>query len=238
MELTVKTKTRLGAYSRGLYRITYVNGYVYVGSFINYKNHVLGETYFGSSYVAKYNGWNVGNNSPKNTECNRKHIQTVEVWVLSKDTAPLQGMLESRFIRHQARHLGIADCALVLDKGQNGNFTSSYRRHGKLLNLHCNDASQAGKVAWAKRRAEGSTELQKEAHRVTIKTAQAVKIEKSTRYKVTTPDGILVQGIRSEISAQLGIPVNNLRGLFNGVKGKTSYLGYKSKIKGYKIEVI
>ena len=122
--------------SRGLYRITYVNGFVYVGSFVNFSGHIIGETYFGSSRVAKKYGWR---KDPANqyVDYNKSKISLLEILYLREEQKNIQTNLESNWILKNAEELGVASCAKVLyPKSILCKF-----KDGKLLNLHANDCS-------------------------------------------------------------------------------------------------
>ena len=162
MKVVVRSKLQEG--SRGLYRIWYSNGYIYCGSFVNdlVSSHprVIAETYFGSSSVAKHYGWNRGV-SKRAAHYNKSRIDVFEIWYLPDSKSHIQGSLEKRLIRYNAYKYGIADCALLLDRGKNEGFTSKFLPHGKVININCQDfvcaytkahqLLKAGKVSQAQR---------------------------------------------------------------------------------------
>lgn len=111
--------------SRGVYRITYSNGYIYIGSFVNSTNHIVAVSYLGSSTVAHHYNWST-----------KEFIKLFEVFYLPEELRFRQSKIESFFIRIHAANYGIADCAALLSS--NNSFLSKYPKHGLLLNLHCN----------------------------------------------------------------------------------------------------
>lgn len=123
--------------NRGLYRIHYINGFLYVGSFVNTgRDHFIGETYFGSSKVALRYGWR---KDPQylNVNFNKSMIDCIEVIYLSEEQKHLQLKLESEWILENAEKYGVARCAKVLSSESSFN----YFKDGILLNLHANDCS-------------------------------------------------------------------------------------------------
>lgn len=119
--------------NRGLYRITYNNGYIYVGSFVNSKRHIIGESYFGSSGVALHYNWRKSN-SIQNSDYNKSQIKLLEIWYLRENIEIKQTLLESRFIRLNYLKYGVAECAKVLL------YSSTLEKYkiGRMINLHAN----------------------------------------------------------------------------------------------------
>lgn len=122
---------RLKAGDRGFYRITYNSGYKYVGSFVNSKNHIIGETYFGSSSLAKFLGWRKSN-CQENKEYNRSKIRLLEVWYYDGNKEN-QLRIESRLIRLSWYTYGVARYIRDIS----GHEINGYKE-GLMLNCHNN----------------------------------------------------------------------------------------------------
>lgn len=111
-----------------IYLNHYPKGYLYVGSHSwNGPKGQLDSTYEGSSSVAKQYGW-----VPT-------HIEIIKV--STKDSVFTD---ESLLIQEYASKYGIADCALRV---RSNDFTSKYKAHGCLLNLHANTCENAIRAA-------------------------------------------------------------------------------------------
>lgn len=172
-------RTNCGETKHSLYRITYNNGYIYVGSCSSTrdKGRRVGKNYFGSSAVALYYGWRK-QNAAENIEYNKSQIALFEIWYYSDEDWDLS--LESVFINDEAARIGIADCADILTKHKA--WTSRYRLHGKLLNLQDNTMKSAQKAALEKFLKEGQTERQK-AHSASLFQYQKFCCTKEARAK-------------------------------------------------------
>lgn len=127
---------RLKLGNRGIYRITYVNGYVYVGSFVNSRRRIIGETYFGSSRVAEHYGWRKPN-CIENSDYNKSMVSKLEIWFIGEENRTNQLRLERRFIMMNYSRLGVAECAKVMN---GASWLNRYKR-GVMLNMHCNDST-------------------------------------------------------------------------------------------------
>ena len=127
MELIVKRNNT----GKGVYRITYVSGLIYVGSFTNCEDHVIGESYFGSSVVAfnlklRYKG-----RSEKVYWYNKSKIRKFEVWYTGDNNQEI----EQRFIRKCWHVYGCHPAA------KHRNPSLSIYRPGRVINCQSNDCS-------------------------------------------------------------------------------------------------
>lgn len=242
MEVVVNSKSKEG--NRGVYRITYINGYVYCGSFVNRKRFRIAETYFGSSSVAMFYNWRKSN-CVENSEYNKSKISKFEIWYLSDGCKEFQIRIEQRLIRYMCRYLGIADCALVVDRGKNKGFTSQYRNGGCVINLQAQDCKSAYVVAHAMLKAGIISDKQR-GHYVqmpslgtaarteeTFKKMSRTKRANGRKCKVIDLTGAIFVGTAEELSDKLGI---RCCGTFHDAfkSGRKEYQTNRGKLKGYK----
>lgn len=111
-----------------IYLNTYPNGYLYVGSH-SWDGEGLDPNYHGSSFVAKRFGW-----------------IPIKEQILEEVTDLRKLVAERYWIEKYAEEYGIADCALTLFKHAR-TWISKFKNHGRLLNCHANDASNACEAA-------------------------------------------------------------------------------------------
>lgn len=246
MIVVINSKLKNG--SRGLYRITYDNGYIYCGSFVNRSGSHPAEiavTYFGSSKVALCMGWRADSISKSTSEYNKSRIKLFEIWYLPKRLWQIQTRLETKLIRHACRHYGIADVALVVDGGKNKHFTEKYCKHGKVINLQAQDMqsaySKAHQMLKEGKFSEKQKEHYKEAHKYatvartkeTFEKISKTKCAKGRKCKVISPSGEEFIGTPSELRRMLHL---NVDGTFADAfkSGRKIYSPNRGRFKGYK----
>lgn len=156
-----------------IYLNTYSNGYFYVGSHTwDGPEGVLDPNYHGSSGVAKHNNWLPVKEEILEVVPIHRHYAAEREWIL-------------RF----CIKFGIADCALVLSP--DNSWARKFKNHGKMLNLHCNNAEQATKASLSKETRLKQVALKKETKSGIFSSASHSKVNKTRLTNGTLSTGQL-----------------------------------------------